>query len=93
MKLSTSDERFLNISNYKIFGETTKTIATIETSVLAGNKIEVFISNIERLFQSGEYVRVVDSKNADVLFDGQPLRAKIVSQINQIKINTRLNIL
>ena len=90
LKLSTADLNFLNTNNLRIFGETTKSIATIENSVLSQNKIEVFISNIERLFQSGEYVRVVDNFNQDVLFNGQPLRAKIVGQISQIKINPNL---
>jgi hypothetical protein len=87
LKLSTSDFRFLNIQNYRVFGETTKSIATIENSVISGNKIEVFISNIERLFQSGEYIRVVDNNNKDVIIDGNNLRAKIVGQISQINID------
>ena len=87
LKLASQDPNFLTVNNYRIFGETTKSIATIETSVLAGTKTEVFISNIERLFQSGEFVRVVDNFNQDVLFNGQPLRAKIVGQISQIKID------
>ena len=87
LKLSTDNLNFLNIENLRVFGETTKSIATVETSVVAGTKIEVFISNIERLFQSGEFVRVVDSNNQDVLFDGAPLRAKVVGQISQIKID------
>ena len=77
----------LDIANLKLFGETTKSLAVVETAVQTGNKTEVFISNIERLFNSGEYIRVVDSNNQDVLFDGQPLRAKIVGQISQIKID------
>lgn len=87
LKLATSDENFLLTDNYRVFGETSKSIATIENAVINGTKIDVFISNIERLFQSGEFVRVVDSNNQDVLFDGQPLRAKILGQISQIKIN------
>ena len=87
LKLSTLDANFLDIQNLRLFGETTKSIATVETSVIAGNKTEVFISNIERLFQSGEIVRVVDNNNQTVLFDGQPLRAKIVGQISQVKID------
>lgn len=98
LKLSSTDEQFLNIANYRIFGETTKSIATIETSVQAGNKIEVFISDIERLFQSGEFVRVVDANNQDVYFkNGQVvskttsgasiLRAKIVGQLSSVNIN------
>lgn len=89
LKLSSEDPNFLNIQNYRLFGEETKSIATVETSVVAGNKIEVFISNIERLFQSGEFVRVVDSNNQDVLFNGQPLRSKIVGQVSQIKIDPK----
>jgi hypothetical protein len=87
LKLSSEDPNFLLTNNLRIFGETTKSIATIENSVFSGTKIEIFISDIERLFESGEIVRIVDSNNQDVLFDGQPLRAKIVGQISQIKIN------
>ena len=91
LKLASDDLNFLKISNYRIFGETSQAIATIETTVAAAGKMEVFISNIERLFQSGEYVRVVDVNNQDILFNDQPLRAKIVGQISQIRIdpNTR----
>lgn len=89
LKLATSDQNFLNIKNYRLFGETTKSIATVESSTIAGSKIEVFISNIERLFQSGEFVRVVDSNNQDVLFNGQPLRAKILGQISQVNIDPK----
>jgi hypothetical protein len=73
LKLNTSDQNFLKIQNYRLFGETTKSIATVETAAIAGTKTEVFISNIERLFQSGEFVRVVDNNNQTVLFNGQPL--------------------
>lgn len=87
LKLASTDENFLNVKNYRLFGETSKSIATIEASVFSGKKIEVFISNIERLFQSGEFVRVVDNNNQDVLFNGKVLRSKIVGQISQVRIN------
>ena len=89
LKLASTDLNFLNIANYRLFGETTKSIATVETAVVAGTKMEVFISNIERLFESGEFVRVVDNANQDVLFSGQPLRAKIVGQISQLRIDPK----
>jgi hypothetical protein len=89
LKLASIDDNFLLINNYRLFGETTKSIATVENAVRAGNKTEVFISNIERLFHSGEYVRVVDNNNQDVLFGGQPLRAKVVGQISQIRIDPK----
>jgi hypothetical protein len=100
-----ADENFLNTNNLRIFGETTKTIATIENSVISGKRIEVFISNIERLFQSGEYIKILDSSNKEVYFlDGnivladingnypanaRVLRAKILGQISQINIDPK----
>ena len=87
LKLATNDPKWLNTDNYRLFGEITKSIATIEKSVLTGNKTEVFISDIQRLFQSGENVRVIDQNGQNVLFGGQPLIAKIVGQISQIRIN------
>jgi hypothetical protein len=89
LKLATTDPAFLSISNLKIFGETSKSTALIENSVLAGIKTSVFISNIERSFQSGEFVKIIDGNNQDVLVDNQPLRAKLVGQINQIKIDPK----
>ena len=98
LKLATLDPNFLSINNYRIFGETTKSIATVENSVKSTTKTEIFISNIERLFQSGEFIRVVDNANQDVYFkDGkqvpkgttgaETLRAKIVGQLSSIKID------
>jgi hypothetical protein len=97
LKLGSSNLNFLATNNLRVFGETTKSIATIENSVLSKNKIEVFISDIQRLFQSGEFIRVVDGNNQDVYFkDSQivtsttsgaaVLRAKIVGQISQIRV-------
>ena len=98
LRLETLNENFLAITNLRLLGETSKSIATIENSIVAGTKTEVFISNIERLFQSGEFVSVVDSSNRPVYFyngvvaaantpGAETLRAKIVGQISNIKIN------
>lgn len=100
LKLATEDRNFLSTNNLRIFGETSKSIATIENSVVAGTKTEIFISNIERLFQSGENVRIVDNNNQSVYFlDGkivQPdtpgaeiLRAKLVGQISSVNIDSK----
>ena len=90
LKLASEDTRFLSVTNaigaYRVFGETSKSFATIENVVLTGTKIEVFISNIERVFQSGEFVRVVDINNQDVIIDGNILRSKIVGQISQVNL-------
>ena len=98
VRLDTVDENFLAINNLRLFGLSSKSIATVENSVLSGSKTEVFISNIERLFQSGEDVIVVDSNNQPVSFkngkqvpagtaNAETLTAKIVGQISQITIN------
>jgi len=92
LKLASSDTNWLKLNDpingsLRLFGETTKSVATVEASTVSGTKTEIFISNIERLFQSGEFVRVVDNRNQTVLFNGQSLRAKIVGQISQVKVS------
>jgi hypothetical protein len=88
LKLASSNRNFLNTKNLRVFGLESKSIATIESAVLVGEKTEIFISDIQRLFESGEFIKIVDSNNQDVLFNGQILTAKIVGQISQIKINS-----
>ena len=101
LKLASDSLDYLETSQLRIIGETTKSIATIETATITGNKAEIFISDIQRLFQSGEISRVVDSNNQDVYFkDGNIvtsttpgatiLRSKIVGQISQLRINPTL---
>jgi hypothetical protein len=87
VRLASDDSNFLSTKNLRLFGETSKTIATIENAVTANTKTEVFISNISRLFQSGEFAKVVDAFNQPVLFNGEELRAKIIGQIGQVRIN------
>ncbi len=105
LRIDSLDSNWLLINNLKIFGETTKSYATIEYSSVTGSKTEVFISNIQRLFNSGEFVRVVDNNNLDVYFlDGKVyiqnqgvnipqnaviLRGKIIGVVSSIKINSR----
>jgi len=72
LKLASDSLDYLETSQLRILGETTKSIATIETATITGAKAEVFISDIQRLFQSGEISRVVDANNQDVYFkDGK----------------------
>jgi hypothetical protein len=87
LRLLSNNPNFLSTKNLRLFGINSKSIATIENCVLSGDKTEVFISNIERLFETGEFVRVVDANNQDVLFDDEVLSAKVVGQINQIRIS------
>jgi hypothetical protein len=100
LRLATNDEQFLSIENLRLFGLTTKSFATVERSVRIGNRIEVYISNIERLFVSGENVVVVDNNNQELYFkDGKivpagtsgatTLQAKILGSISSVQVDSK----
>jgi hypothetical protein len=99
LRLDTNDEQWLSIDNYRVFGETTKSVATVEKGIAVGNRIEVYIENIERLFVSGEDVVVVDNNNQILYFKDSkvvssntagaaPLRAKLLGSISAVNINS-----
>lgn len=87
LNVLTDDIRFLDTINYRIFGEESKALATIENSVVDGNKIKIFISNMQRSFRSGEYIRIVNDFNQDIIINGENLRAKIIGQVYQIDVD------
>lgn len=98
LRLATNDEQWLSTSNLRIFGKTSKSIATIERAIAVGSRTEVYISNIQRLFQSGEDVVIVDNNNRTLFFlnseivpegtvGATPLTAKILGSIASISIN------
>ena len=103
LSLASNNPAYLTLVNesqgaYRVFGSNTKTIATIENVLQSTSKTEVFISNIERLFQSGEFATIVDSNNQLVYFKdnnivssntpgANTLTAKIVGQISSVNID------
>lgn len=100
LRLATNDETFLSIQNLRIIGLTSKSIATIERGILVGSRIELYISNIERLFQSGETIQVVDNSNQPMYFlngaivdssvvGSTTLTAKILGSISSINVNSK----
>lgn len=105
LRINSTDLNWLKINNLRLFGETSQSYATVDYASSTSNKTEVFISNIQRLFQSGEFVRVVDNNNLDVYFyNGEifiqnqgvvipegatTLRGKVVGVISSIKINPK----
>lgn len=89
VKLDTLDSRFLRIDNYLLFGETSKAVAKIEKSQVASKKIEIYLSDINRNFISGESVRVVDSNLNDVIIDGSNLVSKIVGLVKSITVDEK----
>ena len=70
LKLKSSDETWIlaPIKNLKVFGETSKSFASIESVYLDTDKYDVYISSLERSFLSGENIKVVDNAKQDVYF-------------------------
>jgi len=98
--LASNDETFLNIQNLRIIGLTSKSIATVERGISVGNRIELYISNIERLFESGETIQVVDNSNQPLYFlngvkvnssvaGSTILTSKILGSISSVIINSK----
>ena len=100
LRLDTNDEQWLSIDNLRVFGLTSKSIATIERSTSVNSRIEVFITNIGRLFESGESIIVVDNNNQPLYFKDSvivdssivgstTLVAKILGSISSVNINSK----
>lgn len=87
IKLKTLDPRFLKIDNYLAFGEDSNAVASIEKSKVNGSKIEIFFSEVNRDFISGEYIRIIDSNFEDVIIDGYNLRTKVVGLVREVIID------
>lgn len=102
IKIKSTDARFLDIANYKIFGVQSKTVGIVESSKYSGNRIQIYLSNIERLYFSGETIQILDGNNKEVYFlNGVPvvydttpptgsvaLSTKIIGALSSININS-----
>ena len=102
LKIKSEDPNWLipEIQNYRIFGEHSKSFATIERVFKNVTKFDVYISNIEREFISGEQCRIVDARNQDVYVLGGNIvpvgtvgstiiSGKLVGSITNITINPK----
>ena len=102
LKVQSLDLNWLSsdLKNLRLFGTQSKSFAVIENNVAttSGDKFNIYISQIERLFISGETLRVVDSTKNTVYFkDGMvvpqgtpgssPLEGQIIGTISNIDIN------
>jgi hypothetical protein len=100
LRLATNDEQWLSTNNFRVFGEASKSFATIERGIAVGNRIEIYVADIERLFVSGEDVVVVDNNNQILYFKDSkvvsqsttgatPLRAKLLGSISSVNVDSR----
>ena len=87
IRLSTIDPRFQNISGYKIFGALSKTTAVIQKTQIVSGRTEVYITDAQREFISGEYVTVVNDNLEPLLIQGQNLTARIIGSVAGATIN------
>lgn len=86
LRLSTLDERFLQTKKFKVFGETSRSIAKIENVLITSNRVEIYVSDIIRNFVPGEFVKIVDNELKEILIDGQNLRAKLIGGIQKVTV-------
>lgn len=68
IKIKSNDENYLKLKNFKVYGELSQTIGIIESAKISGKYIQIYLSNIDRLFYSGEPIKILDSDNKDVYF-------------------------
>jgi hypothetical protein len=68
IKIKSLDTNFLHIDNFKVFGVTSKSIGIIEKSKINGKFIQIYLTDIERLFTTGEAIRILDYDNKPVYF-------------------------
>lgn len=95
VKIKSNDSRWVNAENLFIFGNESKSLAKIERVKIVNDRIEVFISDIQRLFQTGEFVKVVDVNLQNVYFDvdgnivsdGELLEGKLLGTISSVDVN------
>ena len=100
LNVLSTDTTFLNAVNYTVFGETTQSIGIVENVINTGSKMQIYISNIERQFQSGETIRIVDSNKQDIYWlngkivsadtpNAYVLSGKVVGQINKVNFSNQ----
>jgi len=102
LRIDSTNSNWLSSQGLKIFGETSKSYATIDYVKIVDDRTEIYISNIQRQFDAGENITVVDNNNVVVYFyDGEvyiqgqgeipmaamPLTEKITGVISVITIN------
>jgi hypothetical protein len=91
IKIKSLDTNFLNINNFIVFGELSKTIGVIEKSRINGKFIQIYLSNIQRLYYSGEPIRILDNKSKDVYFlNGEYVQYDSTPPTNAVLLSSKI---
>jgi hypothetical protein len=87
LTLNTTDPIWSSAINYRLFGQTSTGYATIQDVITGLSSTKLILSGVDRNFISGEYVTVVDTHNAPVLFNGNPLVTQIIGSLSGATID------
>jgi len=68
IKIKSYDSNFLHIANFRVYGERSHAVGVIESSKRTGQFTQIYFSDIQRTFFSGENVRIIDASGKDVYF-------------------------
>jgi len=89
LRIDTSDNNIFNIEKTKITGRISKATAVVEKVIesidrqLGISYIEVYVSNVERLFETGEYVDATYNNGVvDVTVSG-----RLIGALSEIKVD------
>jgi hypothetical protein len=89
IRVSNTTPNWTKTIGYRVFGETSKAYATVQNVVINDKETKIVLSNIERNFEAGEYVKIVDVHGRTHSFDGYRPRARIIGSVATVKINKR----
>ncbi|MFZ9241638.1 MAG: hypothetical protein ACO295_00395 [Sediminibacterium sp.] len=90
IRVQTDDPKIFNLVGVKIIGETSQATALVENVIRSVDRqlgieyVELFISNIQKLFATGEIISGVYLDDDGIL---QTVRSVLIGSLSEIKIN------
>lgn len=89
LRIDTNDVNILNIENCLLTGESSKATALVETVTRSVDRqlgisyIEIYVSNVKKLFKTGETVRATYNDGVSDIV----VRGKLIGALSEININ------
>lgn len=89
IRVSNTSPVWTQTIGYRVFGETSKAYATVQNVITSDRETKIVLSNIERTFEAGEYVKIVDVHGRIHSFNNYTPRARIIGSVATVKLNKR----
>lgn len=89
IQLNDIDPFWKSTIGYKVFGVNSSAYAVIESVEQDTDFTTLILTEVQRTFVSGEQVRVLDSLNSQVKFNGNYLTGRIVGIVNSVVISNK----